>query len=180
MTKRKFDEFDTFLIDNFANNENEWNKITSYFVANFLENYYQNLNYMKTQLNVVKNRKKPEISQTEENKLIRILAILELKKCIHIYSEDRQYFVDIVLIRKKFKKVSKEKSNLILETIAEMEKESSTKFNTSFGELEKSFKALISFIKEVEFRKEAYIKLLLDKDKKITIAPLSEYTHNFY
>ncbi|AVP49382.1 hypothetical protein [Williamsoniiplasma luminosum] len=180
MTKRKFNEFELFLIDNFANDENEWNKLIWLFASDFLENYYQNLNYMKTQLNVVKNRKKKEISRTEESKITRILAIWDLRNLINIPNENNDYSIDLVSIEKTFKKASKTASALIEKTVAEMEKESLKNFDTSFEKLEKSFKTLISFIKEIEFRKEVYIKLLLEKEKETKILPSFEYINNFY
>ncbi|ATZ17569.1 hypothetical protein ELUMI_v1c08480 [Williamsoniiplasma luminosum] len=180
MAQKKINEFDLFLINNFANNESEWNKFTPLFASNFLEDFFKNLNYMQAQLDVFKNRKKKEISLTEKRKLTRILAIADLSDCIHVYNEDKQYWIDIVSIDKKFKKASKETSVLISKTVAEMEKESLKNFDTSFEKLEKSFKTLITFVKEIDFRKEVYIKLLLEKEKETKIISSYEYTNNFY
>ncbi|AVP49384.1 hypothetical protein [Williamsoniiplasma luminosum] len=120
MTKRKFDEFELFLIDNFANNESEWNKFTPLFASNFLEDFFKNLNYMQAQLDVFQNMKIKKISLTEKKKLIRILAISDLSDCIHIYNEDKQYWIDLVSIQKTFKKASKTTSASIAKTVGEM------------------------------------------------------------
>jgi len=176
------DQYENYLINQFATDKKKWEKYVSFLATLFLKSYYKNLLFMEQQIDnliKMKNENNPWLSD-EYWKLEKIKSILLLTDDIIIDEENDEIRADIEKISKDFIEVTDKDDlkdiNLILD---KMENENLTTFNNSFKELDYYFNYLITYINKEEFRKTFYYENLLQEEKGLISGFISKEI-NFY